>query len=111
MDTHDVVFISARHTGFHRDHVLLHELSHMLLDHSQPESVTFADDVAPLFPDLPPDLIRRILGRTHYDDPQEREAETLTSRILASTLGSNRSAWIGDPRLRRAAPVMGGAGK
>jgi hypothetical protein len=37
---------------------------------------------ASLMPHLPPDLIRNVLGRTVYSEPDEREAELVASLIL-----------------------------
>jgi hypothetical protein len=38
---------------------------------------------ARLLPDLDPDLVERMLGRTSYTDPQEQEAEMVASLLLA----------------------------
>jgi hypothetical protein len=35
-----------------------------------------------LFPSLDPRLVRSVLGRSRYADPEEREAETVASLIL-----------------------------
>lgn len=102
----DVLVVSETAQGFYRDHVLAHELSHILLGHQADDALAQMLDAA--LPDISPNLIKRILGRHTYTDPQERDAETLASRILAGTRGQGRSSWINDPVLRRAAETMAG---
>jgi len=105
----DLVLVSEATSGFYRDHVILHELSHMLLAHTASQNLGELISALGVMPDLSPQLIRRILARQSYDDDQEREAELLASQILATTRGDNRSAWISDPVLRRAAATFSGA--
>jgi hypothetical protein len=54
----------------------------MLCNHVTP--LRFEGDYAKrLVPDLDPDLIKLMLGRTSYTTKQEREAETLATLILS----------------------------
>ena len=101
----DVVVVSAGVERVHRDHVLMHEMAHLLLGHQLTGS-DFTSDLSGLFTKLDPGLVASVLGRNHYSDPQEREAEWLASRIMLGTRGLNRGAWIDDPRLRRAAATV-----
>lgn len=104
----DFILVSGATSGFYRDHVILHELSHMLLEHTASQDLGEIITAIGAMPDLSPQLISRILGRQTYDDAQERDAELLASQILATTRGDHRSAWIFDPVLRRAAETFTG---
>ncbi|WP_216211036.1 hypothetical protein [Amycolatopsis aidingensis] len=76
----------------HQDHIILHELGHILAGHQSDEE----DDalLAELYPGTTPDrlreqysamasdAVRRALRRTSYGNTQEREAETVATIIL-----------------------------
>ncbi|MFD7830293.1 ParH-like protein [Kitasatospora sp. NPDC058243] len=76
----DYILYTADTSALHRRHILVHEIAHLLLDHAGSAPLGPAAD---LLPHLSPDLVRRVLGRTGYDEPQEREAELLASLILS----------------------------
>ena len=76
----DYVYYEQGTTRFHANLIALHEIAHMLLGHQGPPAWrNLARQVAP---DVHPGLVRLILGRSAYSSPEEREAETLASRIL-----------------------------
>lgn len=102
----DLIFIADDLSGMHRDHVILHELAHLLLDHRAVSEATI-EEVASLFPSLKPDLVKRVLQRSHYDDAQEAAAEQLASAVAASTRRTQRSAWVDDASARQVARVLG----
>lgn len=102
----DLIFISDDLSGIHRDHVILHELAHLLLEHRVVDGATI-EEIASLFPSLPPALVSRVLRRSHYDNEQEREAEELASAMAAQTRGSQRSTWVNSEASRRAAEILG----
>ena len=79
-DTMDLIFYEQRTTPPHQEHIILHELSHLLCHHN-PESTSLAVQAQHLVPNLAPELVRRILGRAGYSTMEEREAETLASMI------------------------------
>lgn len=88
----DVILVEENTSAFHRDHIILHELGHMLCDHRGDGGGSGGgrdriDDLALLLPDLSPDLVRRMLGRTAYTNDEEQEAELVASliRITAET--------------------------
>lgn len=75
----------------HQDHIILHELGHILAGHrceraddTLPAQLDPADGptLARRFPDLAPEAVRRALHRTSYDSDQERAAETVATIIL-----------------------------
>ncbi|MGA8116927.1 MAG: hypothetical protein WCA46_25105 [Actinocatenispora sp.] len=79
-DQVDYVLYAADTTELHQQHIVLHELGHLLCGHVHQSTV--ADAVAALLPDLSTDLIRRVLGRATYDRAEEREAEMMAAVIL-----------------------------
>ena len=79
-DTHDEIYVEEKTTPFHREHIVLHEIGHILCDH-EANSQDGAGALGGLLPDLSPALIMRILGRTNYTSEQEQEAELVASLI------------------------------
>ncbi|RJQ84661.1 hypothetical protein [Amycolatopsis panacis] len=82
-DEEDHIFVEEQTSRLHQEHIILHEIGHMLGGHTvlAPRENLDAQE---LFPDLQPQLVRRLLGRVRYDDPQEEEAELIASLILTS---------------------------
>jgi hypothetical protein len=76
----DIVVHEARTTSLHRQHIVLHELGHMLAGHAPRTSG--AEVVRLLFPDLDPESVRCVLERESYSSTEEQEAEMLASLIL-----------------------------
>ncbi|MFJ4776995.1 hypothetical protein [Streptomyces sp. NPDC088762] len=74
--TVDYVFYEAQTTPLHREHIVLHELGHILFGHHSLEGEE-ADGAAPT-----------VLGRTNYTTTQEQEAEMLASMIRIRTANS-----------------------
>lgn len=78
----DLVYYEPSTSPLHQEHIVLHELGHMIFEHV-PASPLVGLDVKRLAPDLDPQMVQRVFGRTSYTLPQEREAETLASLVLA----------------------------
>lgn len=76
----DHIFYEASTSPLHRDHIVLHELSHLLCDH-RPALAQDEELSRQLFPDLNAGLVRRVLARSAYSAGEEREAELLASLI------------------------------
>ncbi|KNB52288.1 ParH-like protein [Streptomyces caatingaensis] len=83
----DYIVYVADTPPLHRAHILVHELAHLLCGHRGTAS-------GELLPHLPAGLAGRVLGRTVYSAPQEREAELLASLIL------QRAVWTDSPAAR-----------
>ena len=88
---HDVILLDRATTPQHQDHILGHEIGHIVFDHYKNrnngiggtgDAGDFRPDVAALLPNLSPELIRRILGRTTYSTAEEREAEVFASVLI-----------------------------
>jgi hypothetical protein len=78
----DYILFQAETTALHQEHIIAHELGHLIAGH---ESVENEDQVwHELMPDIPPETIRRVLRRGTYDTDAEREAETVATMLLES---------------------------
>ena len=68
-------------TALHATHIVLHEVGHILCEHV---GVRLLDEevVSRLFPDISPELLGRVRGRSSYDTAEEREAELIATLIL-----------------------------
>ncbi|MGC0332163.1 hypothetical protein RKD23_005153 [Streptomyces sp. SAI-170] len=92
----DHIFYETSTSAFHQRHIILHEISHLLLDHRAGRD----DDLSgpgmeALFPGLDPAMVRRLLarGRTDYTELQERQAELMATLIhQRSAAGASRTA-------------------
>lgn len=85
-DRADYVFYTKDTSPLHQQHILLHELGHLLCGHAEGEELS--DKVATMLtPNLPVELVRRVLGRTTYLAEQEQEAELVASLIMRRVAG------------------------
>ncbi|QEU90625.1 hypothetical protein CP970_06630 [Streptomyces kanamyceticus] len=80
-DIDDHIFFEQRTARVHQDHIILHEIGHMLFGHQSLELGEGWGDAPQLFGDLSPQLIQRLLARTDYTTRREQEAEMLASLI------------------------------
>jgi hypothetical protein len=94
--TADHVFHDPGTSPLHAEHIVLHELAHILSGHSGGDG-----SLARLFPDLDPATVSRVLGRVSYTTEQEREAEMMASLIRG------RSAQPPRTTLGRVADALG----
>lgn len=66
----------------HRDHIIVHELAHVVMGHRAIE-VLGHDASEMILPSLAPALVQRVLERTGgYTEQEEREAETMATLLL-----------------------------
>lgn len=80
----DHIFYHQATSLFHQEHIILHEVGHLLFGH-QPDPVTDAELVRLLFPHVRPDIVQRVLQRIGYSTEEECEAEMLASLIRPPT--------------------------
>lgn len=80
----DYIFYQQETTRVHQDHIILHEVGHVLAEHQNTENPDVgnpdADRPAP-GPSLPDNLIKQQLHRTAYTEDHEREAELVATII------------------------------
>ncbi|MEV0374823.1 ImmA/IrrE family metallo-endopeptidase [Streptomyces sp. NPDC050636] len=80
-DAFDVIVVEADTSSLHQDHIIAHELAHMLCNHG--DSAEFETAMMrDLMPNLDPRRVREMLGRTSYSTAEEQEAEIVASLIL-----------------------------
>jgi hypothetical protein len=82
-DEADYIWYEENTSVPHREHVIMHELGHILCGHGQ--SAPAGDALAALFPQLDPAVVRRMLARRHnaYTSRQEMEAEVFAYEVRA----------------------------
>jgi hypothetical protein len=73
----DYVCVERSVPALLREHIILHELSHIICDHSG----TPTAERLTQYGLLDPSTVRRMLERSLYDSVEEREAELLASEI------------------------------
>jgi hypothetical protein len=109
-NTVDYVCYAVHTSPLHRQHIILHEIGHLLFDHEGHRISLTGDESPPshshsqrrvskaieqLLPHLDPSGIRRLLHRSVYHAPDEREAElfaTLAGDRISCLLEAPRSA-------------------
>ncbi|WP_328406258.1 hypothetical protein OHS70_38670 (plasmid) [Streptomyces sp. NBC_00390] len=83
----DYIIYQRETTKPHQDHIILHEVGHILAGHDGVEDLWGL-----MMPDIAPQAIRRALRRTSYDQEHEREAELVATIILQWASVLNRVA-------------------
>ena len=77
----DYIFFEQLTSPLHQEHIIAHELGHLLCDH-RTASVLSDDTSRTVMPTLDPKMVERILHRTHYNEVEEQQAEIIASLIL-----------------------------
>jgi hypothetical protein len=97
MESIDIVFYEQHATPFHQQHIILHELSHILCEH---QGFDFTEEGlrSLLLTDAPIERLRT-LQSNHYSDEEEREAEMLASLILERVNNAQADNAIKDPNI------------
>ncbi|QRP45204.1 hypothetical protein [Amycolatopsis sp. FDAARGOS 1241] len=111
----DYLFFQQETTEAHQDHIILHELGHLLADHEprgDAQPAAFLRGPAPDLEDIDGDAVRHALRRTSYDEAHEWGAETVATIILewASVLNYTTPRSAADRDLRRIQGTVGDRG-
>ena len=109
LDGADYVFFDGTTSGLHREHIIAHELAHLMWDHGTSEVIA-PDVVADLLPDLDPSTVRRMLSRSSYSTVEEQEAEVLASMVVQQAEDAGRAAAepvSSDPEVQRLRGMLG----
>lgn len=92
----DMIVFDSEATGRNADHIILHEVGHMLLGHGPDDDTADGLVPSPLPPDLAallPDVAgRHVLGRTEFGPEREQEAQVFADMMMVyATLPRRRS--------------------
>ena len=90
----DYIFFERDTSRWHQEHIILHEVCHLLWDHDR-SHVSDDEVIQMLLPSLAPQMVQRVLRRSAYSREDEREAELLATLIL------ERVGGIGASRVQR----------
>lgn len=101
----DYVVYPANTTSLHAEHILLHEIGHLTFGHSGAPAAR-QELPTSLLPNVSPELVGRMLGRTAYSDTSERQAELFASMVLRRC-GRRRA----DPQRRQGPGGQGPGGQ
>ncbi|MFQ6391881.1 hypothetical protein ACLMAJ_00360 [Nocardia sp. KC 131] len=92
----DVIAYGADTTDWHAEHIIVHELGHMLLGHGaesarteHPEAHAYAA-ITDLLPSISPESIAHVLGRSDYESTRERDAETFADLVMLQAMRPQR---------------------
>ncbi|MDH2387422.1 ImmA/IrrE family metallo-endopeptidase [Streptomyces sp. HNM0663] len=78
----DYIFIHEDTSRAHQDHILAHEIAHILRNHHENPAFSPVSPVPErLFPNIDPEVVRMMLGRSEYTYRDEREAELIGSYL------------------------------
>lgn len=88
----DYVVYEQDTTPLHRQHIIVHELCHLICDHL---AVGAGDPIAFRSAESPDEP--HALPRATYDDDDEQEAEMLTTLILVRVYGAQANTVAADP--------------
>lgn len=81
----DVILYGAGTTDWHAEHIVCHEIGHMLLEHDrmagEPDNM-LDPPLLRLMPSLSPDAVRAVLRRQDYGTDHERDAETFADLVM-----------------------------
>jgi hypothetical protein len=93
----DIIYFEQETSGLHQAHIICHELAHLLCGHLTEPPPADQETAHVELEAIDPDLVRLILGRSHYDDAAEAEAEILgaeLTRILVLAPGAGTTSQL-----------------
>jgi hypothetical protein len=102
----DYIFVESYTSRIHRDHIVLHEIGHMICDHRLAVLGSDPSKLDSLFEDLNPETVQRVLGRTNYSVTQERDAERVAG-LFVEEMGRVPRPRVATGQLDRAEQALG----
>ncbi|MFF1420644.1 hypothetical protein [Streptomyces sp. NPDC058280] len=120
----DVILYQQETTRLHQDHIILHEVGHILVAENEAtadgtaagateegqehEPDVFVEGWANMLPVFDPEMIKRVARRCSYDDGEECSVELVATIILEwSSVLEGASPLSEDPSLRRVESALG----
>jgi hypothetical protein len=88
-----VIIVTTTRSWMHRLLILLHEVAHMLCGH-EPSRLDTAEGQRLLFPDLSPQMLNILAGRTDLSQAEEREADQVAGALTRGLI-----QWAGKHRV------------
>lgn len=73
------VFWDPRTSSLHQDHIIAHEFCHLLLGHHEKRPASALSST--IFTNIDLATVQMMLGRTKYDEDEERDTELLASLL------------------------------
>ncbi len=106
-ETADYILYQQHTSKSHQDHIVLHEIGHMIAGHRGEEQQSQV--IEELLPGMAPATVHSSLLRTSYDNEHELEAETVATIILewASVLDRVVGKASTDAAARRMGTALG----
>ncbi|WP_330305257.1 MULTISPECIES: hypothetical protein [unclassified Streptomyces] len=103
----DYILYQRETSKVHQDHIILHEVGHIMADHRS--TVSGNEIWQQLLPDISVEVTKKTLWRTSYDEEHEREAELVATIILewASVLDYVDSSSSVAPSVDRVQSALG----
>lgn len=97
MESIDIVFYEQHATPFHQQHIILHELGHILCEH---RGFAITEEGLRSLPlaDVPIERLRTLQSHP-YSDEDEQEAEVLASLILERVNNAQADTAVSDPNI------------
>lgn len=118
-DDYDVILYQQETTRLHQEHIVLHEVGHILVAENAElrkqadveqaaDHDVFVNGWAAMLPMFDPDLIKRVSRRCSYDDGEECSVELVATIILEwSSVLEGSTPMSEDPSLRRIESALG----
>jgi Zn-dependent peptidase ImmA (M78 family) len=79
----DFVLYDDATSAYHSEHIVLHELGHVLLGHGRRgPGAKDIEHLRSFFPRIDPGTVCHVLNRGGFDDRQEQEAELFASLVM-----------------------------
>ncbi|MFJ8385604.1 hypothetical protein ACIQ9Q_14030 [Streptomyces sp. NPDC094438] len=110
----DVILYQQETTRLHQEHIILHEVGHILVSEDEDEDAEqeapddFVEGWATLIPVIEPELVRRVARRCSYDSAEECSVELVATIILEwSSVLSGVTPLSADPSLRSVEAAIG----
>ncbi|WP_211122366.1 hypothetical protein [Streptomyces yatensis] len=106
----DVIVYQAETTRLHQDHIILHELGHILVADDTDDEEELEDAVetwSGLIPVFESEMIRRVAQRCSYESEEECAVEAAATSLLEWSSVEGATPLSDDPSLRRVQSVVG----
>lgn len=98
-DDEDLILHEIGTTEYHIDQIVGHEIGHILLGHGRSgargyDPVREHELFRRALPDIDPETVRAVLGRTDYGSDQERDAEMFASLLMIAAAEANERSSV-----------------